>query len=544
MSITLYDAYGQPVTPQQLTREHAAPSITGIRRIWDETVASGLTPWKLANILRSAAEGDSDAYLTLAEEMEERDLHYSCELGKRKLAVSRLPISVEAFSDDARDVELADAVRSLMAGYGMRGLIKDLMDSVGKGYSVAEIIWDRSGSRWKPGRFEWRDPRFFQFDLASRRELRLRDEADLVNGLPLEPYKFIRHIHKIKSGLPIRGGIARVAAWSWMFKNYSVKDWMAFGEVFGMPLRIGKYGPGANDDDIAILKTAVANLGSDAAAVIPESMMIELVEAAKSAGGETFFQRLADWFDAQVSRGILGQTATTQGTPGKLGNEEAQKEVREDIRDDDAEQIEETINRDLVKPFIDLNFGPQENYPLVRIRATKNEDVKTLAEALAKLVPLGLRVEQSVIRDKLGLPDPDEKAKPEDLLGQIPPNPPLPKGGEQMTGKNRTAMNRDGATPLTGHGATPLTGNGSLSEAEGQQSIDAFIASFSNDDLQEQMKAVLMPVLTDLQQTGNYDAAMEALVNAYPTMDTGALQDLLTRMIFVAEITGRLTAET
>jgi phage gp29-like protein len=35
----------------------------------------------------------------------------------------------------------------------------------------------------------------------------------------------------------------------YLFKNYAVKDWVAFAEVFGMPLRIGKYEPGATKAD-------------------------------------------------------------------------------------------------------------------------------------------------------------------------------------------------------------------------------------------------------------------------------------------------------
>lgn len=45
--------------------------------------------------------------------------------------------------------------------------------------------------------------------------------------------------------------------------------------------------------------------------------------------------------------------------------------MRDDIRDDDAEALEETINRDLVRPFIDLNFGPQQQYPEVQLRVAE-----------------------------------------------------------------------------------------------------------------------------------------------------------------------------
>ncbi|MDD2467169.1 MAG: DUF935 family protein [Desulfobulbus sp.] len=196
----IYDYLGRPVKTQQLTREHAAPTLTGVRTIWNETVASGLTPQRLAALLRDAADGDHHAYLTLAEEMEERDLHYAAELGKRKLAVSRLPITVESATDKPSDKELADAVRTMIKGTGFRSLLKDLLDAIGKGFSVVEIMW-ATGSQWKPQRYEWRDPRFFQFDQAGHREIRLRDELDGFNGLELAPYKYLTHIHHGKSGI-------------------------------------------------------------------------------------------------------------------------------------------------------------------------------------------------------------------------------------------------------------------------------------------------------------------------------------------------------
>jgi len=40
----------------------------------------------------------------------------------------------------------------------------------------------------------------------------------------------------------------RVCAWMYLFKNYAVKDWIGFPEVYGMPLRVGKYEPGAYAD--------------------------------------------------------------------------------------------------------------------------------------------------------------------------------------------------------------------------------------------------------------------------------------------------------
>jgi phage gp29-like protein len=97
----ILDQHGRPVRRQMLDKQIAAPSLTGLRSLWNfGEVTNGLTPVGLARVLRSAAEGDHEAYLTLAEEMEERDPHYASVLGTRKRAVSGLPVVVEAASDD------------------------------------------------------------------------------------------------------------------------------------------------------------------------------------------------------------------------------------------------------------------------------------------------------------------------------------------------------------------------------------------------------------------------------------------------------------
>lgn len=406
---TIVDQYGQPIQYDQLTEELAAPRLTGVRQIWHTSVASGLTPGRLASILQAAAEGSAHDYLTLAEEMEERDLHYASVLGTRKLGLGGLSIRVEAASDDAEDIRRADALREVVDAPEFGELQSDLTDALGKGYAVSEIIWDRSGKTWMPDRFEARDQRFFQFDQETGRELRLLDEADPVYGVRLPPCKFIVHYPRLRAGLPIRGGLARLAAVGYMCKAWTWKDWMGFADIFGIPMRVGRYGPNASADDISILLSAVANLGSDAAAVIPDSMRIDFQHAANVAGAGQFFQGLAEWWDKQVSKGVLGQTMTADD-----GSSMAQARVHDGIRLDlleaDAKAESNTLNRMFVRPWCDLNFAPGRPYPKLVIVVPQPEDTKALVDALEKLVPMGLEVEQSVIRDKLNLPDPAKGA--------------------------------------------------------------------------------------------------------------------------------------
>lgn len=427
---------GEPIRKEALTQAVATASLTGVRTVWHHgSMATNLTPDRLARILRNAEDGEHKDYLTLAEEMEEREPHYASVLGTRKRAVSGLEVAVESASDEKSMVAMADAVRELARAPQFGDMLDDALDALGKGYSAIEIMWDRTAAQWLPGEYVWRDPRFFMLDRIEGRELRLIDEADLFNGVRLPAYKFIVHRPRLKSGLTIRGGLARLVSISYMCKAFTVTDWLAFAEVFGMPLRLGRYGPNATENDIRTLINAVANIGSDAAAVLPDSMRIDFQEAGRATGGQELFENLASWLDKQTSKAVLGQTMTADDGSSQ-SQAQVHNEVRGDILRSDARQLENTLNRDLVKPFIDLNFGPQQVYPRIQLLVREAEDIAGLADALEKLVPLGLRVEQSVVRDKLGIPEP---AKNAELL--VPPMQAAPV----VPGTRDSAVNRQEA---------------------------------------------------------------------------------------------------
>lgn len=420
----LLDAFGRPFASRSvLSEELAGPSLTGVRSPLTGYPADGLTPDRLAAILRDADRGDPVRYLELAETIEERDPHYLGVLGTRKRSVSQIGVTVDAASDEARDVEIADAVREWLTRDTLADELVDMLDALGKGYSFTEVIWDSSEGQWRPARLEWRDPRWFRFA-----------RGDLSTPLLLDPHgaetplpggKFIFMPMKAKSGLSLRGGLARVAAWAWMFKAFTQRDWAIFTQTYGQPVRLGKYGAGATDADKETLFRAVANIAADCAAIIPQSMMIEFVEAKSISGSLDLYERRSDWLDRQVSKAVLGQTTTTDAVSGGHAVAREHRLVQEDIERSDAVTLAATLNRDLIRVWVDLEWGPQKRYPRLRIARPDARDLKELADALAKLVPLGLRAQASEVRDLFGLADPDEGAE---LLGApaavAPPAPP------------------------------------------------------------------------------------------------------------------------
>lgn len=412
---------------QQLADEVAGANLIGVRRAWNsDSIATGLNPSRLASVLSNANAGDAYDYLTLAEEMEEREPHYGSVIRTRKLAIEGLDRHIEAAGEDQRSQDISEAVRDLVQRPEFDTLVSSLSDGLGKGYAAVEVMWQVGTGRdlsLQPEKYHFRDPRYFAFTQDDAYTLRLRGE-DNQAGDELPAYKFVVHMPALKSGVPIRGGLARMAALSYMCKTYALTDWMAFCEVFGMPIRVGKYGNGASDEDKAVLKRAVANIGSDAAAIIPESMQVEFVTAANATGGESLFESLADWLDKQISKAVLGQTMTADDG-GSMAQAKVHNEVRLDLLKADAKQLSATINEQLIKPFVDFNFGVQPSYPRFVLYVPEAEDIAGLVDGVSKLVPLGLKVSQSFLRDKLGIPDPQDD---DELLEPIPPNPSLQRG--------------------------------------------------------------------------------------------------------------------
>ncbi|MAY75231.1 MAG: hypothetical protein CMJ31_11030 [Phycisphaerae bacterium] len=503
MAYQLVDQYERPVRKQLLTERIAEPGITSVRTAWAHSVASGLTPSRLSTILAAAAEGSLYDYLVLAKEMEERDAHYASVLGVRKRAVSGVAPIVKPASDDPRDVKIADDVRANLAEHdSFTDLVEDMLDALGKGFSQIELIWGRGKRTWWIEEFIHRDPRFFMFDRDTGREVRLIDERDMVNGLALEPFKWISHKAKLKSGLVGRGGLARLVAFGWMCKSYTVKDWIAFVETYGLPLRLGRYGASATAEDVETLFTAVANIGTDAAAVLPDSMRIDFEQVAGGPGND-IFEKLARWVDEQTSKAVLGQTMTSDNG-SSMAQAQVHNEVRHDVAQSDARSVSGTLNRDLVKPYVDLNYGVQERYPRLSIDVEEVEDTDMIMKNAFRMISQGLRVKQSELRSKLGFSEPDDD---DEVIGGAKP------AAKTAEARNRAELDDPYAD---------------LDEVED----DLF------SDWEEVMGDVLEPVLALLEGASSYEDASKIIAEAFPQLGDKAMIEALVKAAVKSRASG------
>jgi phage gp29-like protein len=535
-------ADGRPMIVDTLRREIAAPSVGSVRSIQSGHPAQGMDPFKLGQILRAAEGGDEIAYFELAEEIEEKDLHILSILGTRKRAILALPIEVDAAGDSPEEQADAELVRDWLDTGVLQLALFDILDAIGKGRSACEIIWKTTSSLWTPAKIKWRDPRHFEYDRTTGEDLRLRTNEG-PKRLPAA--KFIVHEHKAKSGLPIRGGLARALAWGYLFKNYSIKDWVIFLEGYGHPLRLGKYGPNESEANKRILANALTQLGADAWGSIPETMSVEFIDRKAGTAPNDLWRSKAEFWDLQFSKAVLGQTNTTDAQSGGLGSGQANvhNDVRGDIMDADAVLASATITRDVVVPMVILNRGPREKYPRLRIGRPDEVDAQVDIENASQLVAMGVKIGGNQMRERAGLPAPEEGEEP--LRVAATANSPGERAGA-LLGTDPSKNNpsdplepfKSPAAGIADQGATAAAQDGG---ERGPDGIDRAIDE-ALDDWQALVDPMRGPIDELLETSETLEQFRDGLIDALQAMDVGAIQSVLARAGFGSRLLGDVEA--
>ncbi|NDP58015.1 MAG: DUF935 domain-containing protein [Oxalobacteraceae bacterium] len=402
----IIDIHGNPLQSETLQEPQTA-RLSSLRREYANHPSRGLTPVRLARIMADAELGNLQAQAELFADMEEKDAHIYSEMHKRKSAILTIDWQIDP-PRNASAAEKANAewLSEVAADIIDADFLLALMDGIGFGYSNVEIEWQLAERQWLPAALMHRPATWFQLAHDDQNALRLRDNS--ADGAVLQPFGWVQHIHRAKSGYVARCGLHRVLAWPYLFKNYAIRDLAELLEIYGIPIRLGKYPSGIGEKEKATLLRAVTELGHAAAGIIPEGMSIEFQTAAN--GTHAPHLAMNDWAERSVSKAVLGGTLTSQAdgksSTNALGN--VHNEVRHDLLESDARQVAATITRDLLYPLLALNRGNVDPRRLPRLvfDVSETEDFTAFSSALPNLVDIGTPVPVSWVQRKLGIPAP------------------------------------------------------------------------------------------------------------------------------------------
>lgn len=430
---------------------------------------------------------------------------------QRVRAVISKPWEVRPGGDKTVDKQAAEFIKAQMDGINFDSITEKMLWGVFYGYAVAEALYAVEGGKvvldTERSGIKVRNRRRFGF--APDFSLRLRTTSNPL-GEVLPDKKFWHFATgSDNDDEPYGIGLAHWLYWPVFFKRSDVKFWMVFLEKFGSPTAVGKYPNGTSEDEQNKLLASLQAIQTDSAIIFPDGMNAELLEATR--GGTADYTELYDKMNNAIAKVIIGQTASTQGTPGKLGNDKLQAEVRADIVKADADLVCMSLNATIIRWLVEWNF-PGAAVPQVWRKCEEEDDQNKLSERDERISKIGFRPTLKYVHETYG--------------------------GEWV----ETQPSPTAALLPAGEGSNSAQFAESDIQFSDQVALDAAIAQLPGSAIDAAMRKTLETVVQHLTSGASADEALAILSEAYPDMDSSAMEEQLARAFFVADLWGQLNA--
>jgi len=397
-------------------------------------LASGLalTPSTLTSVQQQADRGSIRQLVEVIGDLRARDPHLAGVEQTRRAAVAGKPWELlpgrRKGQETPADVMAAcqDMLDQLS---GMDTLIGDMQDAVLQPLAPFEITWEISESQAWPRAVDWVHPKLFSWNTTYEGvkgldlgELRLWTKDEQTFGVRLLERKWIIHQLRSRVDYPWRAGHGRAVAWLECFKGFTWRNWSIWLEICAMPMRLAEVPEAMGKPERALVEAALAQLGSDSYAVISDLAKVRF-EGSGNQGGDQSYQLLSEACNSEISKCLLGHSGSADTTPGRLGGETMASEIRQDLVESDARQEEATLVRDLLSPFVGLNWGPDVPRPRFHLQVDAQVSRKERMELARQAWSMGLPVDSEWLASTTGvrLTDDPKKALP----------PPGPQGTAQ-----------------------------------------------------------------------------------------------------------------
>jgi hypothetical protein len=336
---------------------------------------------------------DWGVYETILED----DQVFSTLQQRRNAVVSRNWNVVPGDDADPRSVEAAEKLNDNLQRLGWDRVTDKMLYAPFYGYSVAECLWEIRDGLFQFADLRVRHARRFRYDDAGN--LRLITPSNW-NGEILPDRKFWVVTSGAADDDEIYGrGLAEWLYWPTLFKRNGLRFWNNFLDKFGAPTAIGKYPSGTPQDQIYALLSALQAIQTDTGIAIPDRMVIELLQAAKS--GVADYEQLCRYMDECIAKVVLSQTMTTQDG-SSLSQAQVHAGVKLEVVKSDADLLSDSFNAGPARWWTDFNYGPDVASPRVMRDVEAETDTKASAETDNQLKLMGWERTDESFQDVYG----------------------------------------------------------------------------------------------------------------------------------------------
>lgn len=269
-------------------------------------------------------------------------------------------------------------------------------------------------------------------------------------------------------------GIRSRIYWEWVQKQESLAFLMEYLERSAGGIELWKYPAGNTKAKAEVEEAAKKRVGAGHNLMLVPMPAgedgyqygVEVIEPGM-AGIETLRSILSDYFGHRIKRYVLGQVLSSEAEATGLGSgvAELHLDTLMQIIRYDAQNLEETITFELLRPLMQFNFPRATNLNLQFRIDTESPDVEKKLQAWARAYEMGCRLKERDVMDMIGaaMPGPDDRVleRPEPTqeggaAGGFPgQSPPINPAADQLHSAVSAAVSRgaDGKIPKSEGGA-------------------------------------------------------------------------------------------
>lgn len=357
-----------------------------------------------------------------------RDPHVIAILSSAKLNVAGMKYDVNAYTEgvktkpSARNQQIADFVKGTLKNLGhFPSHLYNMLDAIGMGFSVSEIIWDITPDGIIPKEILNRPQRRFQFD-ATDRSLRVRNIEAPFYGKPLPDKKFIVFKPTAQWDNPFGDALLQSLYWMWLFKKTVLKFWMQHLQVGASSIPIVKHPASASATLKAEALEIAKMIRNGAYGRLPDNFEILWAESENAALNAEAYQNFNRMCNDEMSKCVNGQILTAEASSGTgmgtraLGSVHAGVQSARDVFR--AEALASTLNKTLIKWIVDFNFASVDGYPEFRFDLEEPDDLVKEAQIIKSLSDAGYEFDETELSDKFNY-----QIKKKEKLDLTPANP-------------------------------------------------------------------------------------------------------------------------
>jgi phage gp29-like protein len=341
--------------------------------------------------------GNLRAAAQVWETMEHRDDLLQGVISKRKKSISRLKWEILTLDNSPiaqREKQVLEIFYNNLTATnaydehetgGVRLLIKQMMDAVGKKYAVHEIIFRPiEGGLTADFRFV---PLWFFENTGGQ----MRFVPPEGQPIPVEPGSWM-----VTGG----DGLMESCSIAYLFKHLPLRDWLVYCERNGMP---GVKGvthalPGSPEWEAA--RQAVQNFGAEFHALMSRGTNIEAIDL--SARGELPYPSLVERMDRAMAALWRGADLATLSHREGVGIS-LQTEEKNILEEDDAQMISDTLHEQVDRHILKYLFGTTSPQAYFHLKPSSNKNLKNDLSVFKTLWEMGVPIGLNDLREHFGL---------------------------------------------------------------------------------------------------------------------------------------------